>query len=104
MVVEAPTSSEPLNVPLPAIPVETDFGKAPLGNDAQYVLVLDSNLNWIDTLVWQRSNNQAWSMHEFDLKKYAGRTIGLQFGSYNDGYGGITSMFLDDVSLITCTP
>jgi hypothetical protein len=63
---------------------------------------LDQYQNWIDTLVWQRTNEGYWHFYEFDLRPYAGRTIYLQFGTYNDGYYGISSMFVDDVSLDDC--
>jgi bacillopeptidase F (M6 metalloprotease family) len=48
-------------------------------------------------LLWQRS-------HEFDLTAYAGQTIKLNVGVYNDGQDGITAMYLDDVSLEICCP
>jgi hypothetical protein len=35
---------------------------------------------------------------------YAGRTIKLHFGAYNNGWGGATGMYLDDVSLELCFP
>jgi hypothetical protein len=73
-----------------------------LSGDVQYVLVLDSNFNIINTLIWQRSNNHTWTSYQFNLAGYAGRTIWLHFGTYNDGVNGITSMFVDDVSLVIC--
>jgi hypothetical protein len=70
--------------------------------DVQYVLVLDKYGNWIDTLLWQRKNSQVWTFHEFDVSKWIGTTIRLQFGVYNNGYGGATSMYVDDTSLQLC--
>jgi hypothetical protein len=72
------------------------------GRDVQYVLVLDSSGNWIDTLMWQRKNYQAWTYYTFDVSKWIGTTIRLQFGVYNNGYGGATSMYVDDASLQLC--
>ena len=40
--------------------------------------------------------------HQFDLLGYAGQTIKLQFGVYNNGGGGVTGMYLDDASLELC--
>jgi hypothetical protein len=84
-------------------PTGRPFQETPLSGDVQYVLILDRYQNWIDTLVWQRSDHGYWQYYEFDLRRYAGYTIYLQFGTYNDGYNGISSMFVDDVSLNTCT-
>jgi hypothetical protein len=84
-------------------PTGKPFDQTPLSGDVQYVLILDQYQNWIGTLVWQRSDEGFWHYFEFDLRQYAGRTIYLQFGTYNDGWNGISSMFVDDVSLSTCT-
>lgn len=98
------TSSDPTNAPLPTQQIGSLISNINLkGSDLQYVLVLDKNLIWIDTLLWQRSNSQTWESFDFDLSAYAGQTISIQFGSYNDGLNGITSMFVDDVSLATCS-
>ncbi len=99
-----PTSGELLSLALPAKPQSADFGDEALGSDVQYVLVLDAAGAWIDTLLWQRSNSQTWTFHQFDLKKYAGKTISIQFGVYNDGGNGVTSMYVDDITLSTCAP
>jgi hypothetical protein len=72
------------------------------GSDVQYLLILDWFGNWIDTLLWQLSDARQWEYDEFDLSLYAGQTIKLQFGTYNNGIGGVTSMFVDDVSLQVC--
>ena len=70
--------------------------------DVQYLLILDQSDNWIGTMLWQCTNDQTWGYHTYDLGAYAGRTIKLQFGSYNTGNGGVTSMYLDNVSLQLC--
>jgi bacillopeptidase F (M6 metalloprotease family) len=54
--------------------------------------------------LWQRQDNRAWGFHEFDLAEYAGQTIKLHFGAYNDGLGAVTAMYVDDVSLEICSP
>jgi hypothetical protein len=83
-------------------PTERPFTETVLSSDLQYVLILDRYQNWIDTLVWQRSDQGAWEDYTFDLVRYAGQTIYLQFGVYNDGWSGITAMYVDDVSLDNC--
>jgi hypothetical protein len=97
-----PQSSEALTAPIPEIPKTKIFGEEPLAYDAQYILVLDQWQNWIDTLVWMKSNSQTWTYYEIDLDDYAGWVIMLQPGTYNDGYGGITSMYVDDMILEVC--
>ncbi len=98
-------SGEAKNLSLPEMvtPTGKSFTETILSGDLQYVLVLDQYQNWIDTLVWQRSDEAYWHYYEFDLRRYAGRTIYLQFGTFNDGVNGITSMFVDDASLDDCT-
>jgi surface antigen len=78
--------------------------EALLADDAQYVLVLNEANSRIATLLWQRRDDQTWTYHEADLLPYAGRTIKLQFGVYNNGEGGVTGMYVDDVSLDVCGP
>jgi len=70
--------------------------------DAQYVLVLDENLVELGRLLWTRQNNRTWEPYAFDLGAYAGKTIWLHFGVSNDGLGGVTGMYVDDVSLSAC--
>jgi hypothetical protein len=91
-----------LSVPESITPTGKPFEQTTISGDLQYVLILDQYQNWIDTLVWQRSDDGYWHYYEFDLLRYAGSTIYLQFGTYNDGLNGITSMFVDDVSLDNC--
>jgi hypothetical protein len=91
-----------LSAPDQITPTGRPFSETTLSGDLQYVLVLDQYQNWIDTLVWQRTDEGYWHYYEFDLRRYAGYTIYLQFGTYNDGGYGITSMYVDDVTLFDC--
>ncbi len=75
-----------------------------LANDRQYVLVLDTSGNILQSLLWTRSNAQAWQQLSFDMSAYRGRTVRILFGAYNDGAGGTTAMYVDDVSLTACWP
>jgi hypothetical protein len=91
----------------PAIYMPTPVAHGPFSvqsgaNDIQYVLILDQWQNWIGTLLWQRQNTAAWTNYTFDLSNYIGKSIYIQFGTYNDGLDGITSMYMDDVSLQAC--
>ena len=71
-------------------------------NDLQYVIIVDAYNNWIGTLLWQLSNNRTWTSEQFDLIDYAGMNIKVQFGTFNNGTDGVTSMYVDDVSLQVC--
>ena len=72
------------------------------GRDRQYLLVLNSWGYWIDTLLWNSSNNsQTWQTIERDVRYLRGNSIRLHFGTFNNGWNGITAMFVDDVSLCT---
>ncbi len=74
------------------------------GFDVQLALVLDTNKLEVERPVNQRSDGRAWKSFQFDFKKYAGRTIWVYFGTYNNGWGGTMAMFVDDVSLRICKP
>ena len=91
-----------LSAPEMIDPSGGQFTETVLSGDLQYVLVLDQDKNWIDTLVWQHTDDGYWHYYEFSLRRYAGRTIYLQFGTYNDGLNGISSMYVDDASLDDC--
>ena len=97
-----PRSQDAALLSVPSQPLSDIFGQDALNEDVQYVLILNAYGNWIDTLVWQRSNAGTWTSKDFDLDKYIGSTIKLQFGTYNDGLGGVTYMYVDDVSLQVC--
>ena len=98
-----PQSSSPGVLAIPEQPLGKSLRSATLSGDLQYVLVLDKYDNWIDTLIWQRSDSRRWEYDEFNLRKYRGQTIKIQFGTYNDGWGGVTSMFVDDVVMTFCS-
>ncbi len=80
-------------------PVDAQF----LAADFQYVLVLDQNNNLIQSLYVGLSNSQTWTKMTFDLSNYIGwYPIKVHIGTYNNGYGGISSMYIDDVKLEVC--
>jgi hypothetical protein len=85
-------------------PVPESLEALMLASDAQYVLVLDQNDDLLETLLWQTRDDQEWIYHEFDLLGYRDETIKLQFGVKNDAEGGVTGMYVDDVTLLTCGP
>ncbi len=68
-------------------------------NDLQYVQIRDdAGLHTI----WSGKRNEApdWLICSYDLSAYAGQNLTLYFGVKNDGAGGVTAMYIDDVSLL----
>ncbi len=60
----------------------------------------------IDYLFTETVNAPSWRSRAIALNvsRYAGKTIRFQFGTYNNGTGGISRTFVDDVSLVCCWP
>jgi hypothetical protein len=97
-----PKSGEALNGLKPLLRAGEPFGEWPLLNDLQYILILDQSGNILKTLFADLLDARGWAFYEFDLLRFAGRTITLHFGTYNDGWDGVSSMYVDDVSLEVC--
>jgi hypothetical protein len=97
-----PVSGEATTLSLAEKPTAELLANQSSGGDVQYVLLLDWYGNWIDTFLWQRQNTQTWGLHQFDLGSYIGDIVRVQFGTYNDGWGGITTMYVDDTTLQAC--
>ena len=95
-------SSETTALKLPADLLALDKKDAAAAGDYQMVLILDSSGAVLERLIVDRLNDQAWQPYRFDLSRYAGRTIQVYFGVYNNGSGGVTAMYVDDVSLGSC--
>jgi hypothetical protein len=98
-----PQTSENPALAIPASLREATTADAGAVGDAQWMLILDTLGNELARPVSMRSNAQAWSEYTVDLLPYAGRTIQIYFGTFNNGWDGITAMFVDDVTLELCT-
>jgi hypothetical protein len=80
-------------------PVDTQYSTG----DFQYILVLDKYNNLIETLDIDLSDSKNWTHKNFNLLDYRGwGPIKIHFGTYNNGYGGKTAMYVDDVTLEVC--
>jgi hypothetical protein len=67
--------------------------------DLIYFCVLrDSDDAILECNFWSNAN-QAWTLGTFDLSGYAGQRIKIHFGVRNDGLGGTSALYLDDVEL-----
>ncbi|MFZ5916576.1 MAG: N-acetylmuramoyl-L-alanine amidase [Chloroflexota bacterium] len=71
-------------------------------DDLQYLLLLDGDGAILDSLLWTSANDQVWLHAQADLSEYAGLTLSLRFGVYNDGNDDLGRMVVDDVSLLAC--
>lgn len=71
--------------------------------DYQYVLAKfdDGGYQLLDT--W-RDDDGRWLMTDVDLLGLKGKNFRLQFGVYNDGAGGVSTMFVDEASVRICRP
>ena len=45
------------------------------------------------------SNARTWTQVTYNLLPYKGQTIRIYFNNHNDGYGDLTWMYLDDVTV-----
>ena len=102
-----PKSGEATTLASAALPPAHLLGltveEAALEDDAQYVLVLNPDGTLIDRLLRTKRDDQDWLFRERDMMAWAGETIKLHFGVFNDGVDGATAMYVDDVELEVCT-
>jgi len=95
-----------ITIPLTATQTTLTFWRYPMSSDNrdyQYVSVGPTPIS-ATTIVWSRaSNEQAWTPTTVDLSTYSG-TLTLRFGVVNKGGDGVTAMYLDDVSVQSCSP
>ena len=92
-----------LTLAMPELTLGEPFGTESFSGDFQYILILDQYDNLLETLDIGLSNSQTWTHMSFDLSDYIGwYPIKIQFGTYNNGYGGISAMYVDDVTLQVC--
>lgn len=71
--------------------------------DWQEVLILQGGCyNWLATLMRERSNDGIWTHYTYDLTPFRGQEIVIYFNVINNGYGGRTWMYVDDVQVLSC--
>jgi hypothetical protein len=78
----------------------------PVSNDSisyawQEADIINRSGQVIQQLFQKTTNNRTWIRLTFDLSKYAGQTIGIQFLDHenSNGYSYYTYMYVDDVAL-----
>ena len=72
------------------------------GNDKQELIIMHSTGQPLRRVWTSISNAQAWQTLEFDISEFIGMPIGIYFNVYNDGKGGVSAMYIDDVALEIC--
>ena len=72
--------------------------------DLQYGLVIEQPSNKIHYLYKGLDNQKAWKEETFDLTGYLGKSVRLQFGTYNDGSGSAAAQYFDAFSLQVVGP
>ncbi len=71
--------------------------------DRQEILILDPVSGATLRQVWSYiGNNAVWMPLQFDLSEFLGRNIVVYINVFNNGTGGITAMFVDNVTLEVC--
>ena len=80
-----------------------ELGRTPLGTDFFYVIAIrpDNSLVW---LLIERIDAPSWRQATINLSSLAGQSLRVQFGTYNNGAGGISRTVVDDASLVACLP
>lgn len=80
------------------------WSEAAAGADRQEAILLTAD-NRVLAVLWRvLSNEQNWRQVAVDLTPYGGRAVAIYFNVFNDGAGGRTAMFLDDVQVLVCGP
>ncbi|MDE0632212.1 MAG: hypothetical protein OXH73_11985 [Caldilineaceae bacterium] len=75
------------------------------GSDMQLLNIYEATTGVRLAQPWARlSNEQSWQFELIDLTHFRGRTLRIEFGVHNDGSGGRTALYLDEVSLLACEP
>ena len=96
---------QPVNIPLDVTSARLSMWLLPVSEapdeDLQYVLLLKEGGGY-DVLMWERRQAQSWQRREFSLDVYRGQEVVVHIGVRNDGGQGLTSMYVDDVSLALC--
>lgn len=73
-------------------------------NDRQEIRVLNADGSTSLRHVWSAVNDgEAWQELSFDLSEFLEQDIQIYINVFNDGQGGVTAMYVDDVQLEVCT-
>jgi hypothetical protein len=80
----------------------------PSDTDWDYILILEDQSGARYDLMrihYPNTNQQAWvyvQLDEGSLAQFKGQRVTLHLETYNNGSGGTTAMYIDDVSFMAC--
>ncbi|MFC2055189.1 hypothetical protein ACFLV7_12985 [Chloroflexota bacterium] len=73
--------------------------------DTQFGYLQTTSGGHLEKLFWlTASDSDSWNFMQFDVGDYEGQTVRVLFGTYNNGFGGKTAMWVDEVYLDACEP
>jgi hypothetical protein len=75
---------------------------AQAGADKMQLVLLDPDGITLAVLWTSDTDSPTWTQQTYDMTPWRGRTVQVYFNVFNDGAGGTTGMYLDDVSLAAC--
>jgi hypothetical protein len=79
------------------------YESAPGAGALQYANIINVfNGQFVAQPLGVQRNDRTWLFQQYDLTAQRGQQIRLKFGTVNDGSGGRTAMWLDNVSVIIC--
>jgi len=70
-----------------------------LDGDRFYFVIMRASDYAILRVVFVTDMRQSWNLGSYDLREWAGQSIILRFSVKNDGLGGVTAVYLDDVEV-----
>jgi hypothetical protein len=70
--------------------IQYDWQDAQVRNTSNVVLI---------NIFHMCDNSQVWTQRTVDLTAYRGQTVRIYFNAHGDGYGDLTTLWIDDVSL-----
>lgn len=75
--------------------------------DKSYVLIIDQYgyYHYLADVNYPNTNDRVWRqliLNYADLAPYRGQRIQVHFETYNNWWGGVHTMYVDDVSLVIC--
>jgi len=99
------SETPPDQIPDPP-PLSADiYGPATPEYDTQFGYLQTTSGAHLKRLFWWTArDSDSWDFMQFDVSEFRGQTIRVLFGTYNNGIGGKTAMWEDEVNLDTCEP
>lgn len=96
-----------VDLPPQASPIVLSFRYLPKhetnpGSDLQFLDIVDETTGERTRLWAGLANQEMWLFSQINLTQFQGRRVRVEFGVSNNGSGGRTALYLDQVSLQSC--